>query len=186
MWSQIPNLLTLIRIAACPILVLLLHKHHYAWTLCLFLAAGITDGLDGFIAKRFNWVSRLGAILDPIADKLLIACAYVMLVILTHIPFWLLIVVMFRDLVIIVGYLILVMMEYEIPMRPSYTSKINTFVQISLVVAVLLEQSRLLPLPFMPLVVEMFVVGVLVTTVVSGLQYVWHWGIKQEFARPNG
>jgi len=175
--AQVPNLLTLLRIAACPVLVLLLRDHGYALALVVFLAAGITDGLDGYIAKRYDCVSGLGAILDPIADKLLIASAYIMLAALENIPFWLLIVVMFRDLVIVAGYLVLVALGDEVPMQPTYLSKINTFVQISLVIAVLLGQADFLHIPF---VVQALVFGVLVTTVSSGCQYVWAWGIKRD------
>lgn len=181
MLSQIPNLLTLARIAVCPILVLLLHNGNYEMALVLFLAAGITDGLDGFIAKRFDCVSKFGAVLDPVADKLLIASTYIMLAILGDIPFWLLIVVMFRDLVIVVGYFIFVLMGIDIPMRPTYSSKINTFVQISLMVAVLLQKAAIIQAP---LIVEFLIFGVLITTVVSGIQYVWLWGIGQEFESP--
>lgn len=181
MLSQIPNLLTLARIAVCPILVLLLHNGNYEMALVLFLAAGITDGLDGFIAKRFDCVSKFGAVLDPVADKLLIASTYIMLAILGDIPFWLLIVVMFRDLVIVVGYFIFVLMGIDIPMRPTYSSKINTFVQISLMVAVLLHKAAIIQAP---LIVEFLIFGVLITTVVSGIQYVWLWGIGQEFESP--
>ena len=99
--SQIPNLLTLVRVAACPMLVLLLYEGRYELALYLFIVAGITDGLDGFIAKRFDCESKFGAVLDPSADKLLIASAYIMLAFLGDIPFWLLILVVFRDLVII-------------------------------------------------------------------------------------
>ena len=79
--SQIPNLLTLVRVAACPVLVLLLYEGRYELALYLFIVAGITDGLDGFIAKRFDCESKFGAVLDPSADKLLIASAYIMLAI---------------------------------------------------------------------------------------------------------
>ncbi len=178
MLSQIPNLLTLARIVVCPILVLLLHNGNYETALVLFLAAGITDGLDGYIAKRFDCVSNFGAVLDPVADKLLIASTYIMLAILGDIPFWLLIVVMFRDLVIVVGYFIFVVMGIDVPMRPTYSSKVNTFVQISLMVAVLLEKSSIVQVP---LIVDVLIFGVLITTVVSGVQYVWLWGIRQEF-----
>lgn len=178
MLSQIPNLLTLARIAVCPILVLLLHNGNYELALMLFLAAGLTDALDGYIAKRFDCISNFGAVLDPVADKLLIASTYIMLAILGDIPFWLLIVVMFRDLVIVVGYFIFVLMGIEIPMRPSYSSKVNTFVQISLMVAVLLEKASIIQVP---LIVEVLIFGVLITTIVSGIQYVWLWGIGQEF-----
>ncbi len=175
--SQIPNILTLIRIAACPLLILLLHDGKYELTLYLFIVAGITDGLDGYIAKRFNCESKLGAVLDPTADKLLIASSYIMLAILGDIPFWLLIMVIFRDLVIIGGYFILIAMSYEVPMKPVYSSKLNTFMQISLMVAVLLEKSMLLSVP---LVVEFLIAGVVATTLISGGQYVYEWVIKRE------
>ena len=177
MLAQIPNLLTLVRIAACPVLVLLLYEGRYDLAFYVFILAGVTDGLDGFIAKRFNCESGFGAVLDPAADKLLIASAYIMLAILGDIPFWLLILVMFRDLVIIVGYLILVVMNYEVPMAPTYSSKINTFMQISLMVGVLLEESGFLQLSMM---LDLLIAGVVVSTVVSGMQYVWQWGIKRK------
>ena len=183
MLSQIPNLLTLLRIAACPVLVLLLRERSYDFALLLFLAAGITDGLDGYIAKRYNYVSSLGAILDPIADKLLIASAYIMLAILQDIPFWLLIVVMFRDLVIVGGYLVLVVMGDDVPMKPTYSSKINTFLQISLVVSVLIEKAEWLQIPF---AVHALVIGVLISTVFSGGQYVWFWGIRRQVSASSG
>ena len=176
--AQIPNFLTLARIAACPVLVVLLHGGNYELALYLFAAAGITDGLDGFIAKRFNCESSLGAVLDPMADKLLIASAYIMLAILGDIPFWLLVLVMFRDLVIVAGYMILVVMGNEVPMRPTYSSKLNTFMQISLMVIVLLEKSGWLQLPML---LEAMVFGVMLTTVVSGVQYVWQWGIRTDY-----
>ncbi len=171
--------MTLARIASCPILVLLLHEHNYDLALYLFIAAGVTDGLDGYIAKQFNYVSNLGKVLDPMADKLLIGSTYVMLAILGDIPFWLVVLVMFRDLVIVVGYLIIAVMVETVSVRPTWLSKLNTFLQISLMVAVLLEKSTILSVP---IVVDALVFGVLVTTVVSGVQYVWLWGIRQEFA----
>jgi len=179
LFSQVPNLLTLIRIAACPMLVLLLRDSSYDLALIVFLVAGITDGLDGYIAKRFNCVSNLGAILDPLADKLLIASTYIMLALLEDIPFWLLVVVMFRDLVIVIGYLILVMMGNEVPMKPTYISKFNTLLQISLMVVVLIERAAWIQLP---LVIDLLIIGVLLTTVVSGVQYVWLWGIRQDMS----
>ncbi len=177
--SLVPNLLTLARIASCPILVLLLYEQNYDLALYLFIAAGVTDSLDGYIAKQFNCVSNLGKILDPMADKLLIGCAYIMLAVLGDIPFWLVVLVMFRDLVIVVGYLIIVVMVQTVSIQPTWPSKVNTFLQISLMVAVLLEKSAILSVP---MVVDVLIFGVLITTVTSGVQYVWLWGIRQEFA----
>ena len=176
--SLVPNLLTLLRIAACPVLVLVLNAGNYQIALLLFVASGITDGLDGFIAKRFNCVSTLGAILDPIADKLLISSAYVMLALLGDIPFYLLVVVIFRDLVIVVGYLVLLLvLKEEVPMNPIYSSKFNTFLQIVLVVVVLLERSGLITIPYL---LGALIFGVIATSVLSGSLYVWHWGIKRD------
>ena len=159
-------------------LVLILYTGNYQVALLLFLAAGITDGLDGFIAKRFNCVSTFGAILDPIADKLLISCAYVMLALLGDVPFYLLVVVIFRDLVIVVGYLILLLLlKEEVPMNPIYSSKFNTFLQIVLVVVVLLERSEWIMIPYL---LDVLIVGVIATSVLSGSLYVWHWGIKRD------
>ncbi len=177
MLAQLPNLLTFLRIAICPVLILLLRDHNYAWVLILFIVAGITDGLDGYIAKRFNYASSLGAILDPIADKLLIASAYIMLAILELIPFWLLILVMFRDLIIVAGYLILVVVNDSVITRPSYISKLNTFMQIVLVIAVLGGAAYWAHLS---LLVDMLIIGVASTTVISGVQYVWIWGLKKD------
>lgn len=177
LFTQIPNLLTLLRILACPVLILLLYERQYEAALWIFLVAGITDGLDGFIAKRFDCVTPFGSMLDPIADKLLIASAYTMLALLGDIPFWLLVVVMFRDIVIIVGYLILVNMERDVPMNPSYTSKLNTFMQICLVAAVLVQQSGLFHVSALIMVL---IAGVLTTTVISGIQYVWYWAIRYD------
>lgn len=175
--SQVPNVLTLLRIAACPILVLVLNSGNYQIALLLFLASGVTDGLDGWIAKRFNCISTLGAILDPIADKLLISSAYVMLALLGDIPFYLLVVVVFRDLVIIIGYFVLrVVMGDDVPMRPIYTSKINTFLQITLVVFVLFEQSNWIVIDGL---VPTLIAGVVITSVISGVQYVWQYGIRR-------
>lgn len=178
MLTQIPNILTLLRIAACPVLVLVLNEGNYQVGLVLFLISGITDGLDGYIAKRFNCISALGKILDPIADKLLISCAYVMLALLGDIPFYLLVLVIFRDIVIIVGYFVLKMvMDVSVPIRPIYWSKINTFLQIALVVVVLFDRSGWLSLPFL---LDALIIGVVITSVVSGLLYVWNWGFKRD------
>ena len=83
----IPNLLTLTRIGLVPILLVLLQSHQYVWSLLVFMLAGVTDGLDGYIARRFDAKTKLGALLDPIADKCLLVASYVMLSSLSLIPF---------------------------------------------------------------------------------------------------
>ena len=175
--SQLPNLITLSRIALAPALVLLLYDGSYVLALAVFVIAGLSDGLDGLIAKRYHYVSRLGAILDPAADKILLVSAYVMLTVLGHLPFWLLIVVAFRDLLIVGGYLVYTSMYGSVQMRPSRVSKLNTFLQLALVVAVLVEQAAGYAYPG---TIQVLVYAVLVTTVASGAHYLWIWGVMKE------
>ena len=177
MLHQLPNLLTLARIGAVPVLILFLHDGRYAPALVVFLAAGITDGLDGWIAKRFGYVTRLGAILDPLADKMLIVSTYIMLVLAGDIPFWVLLLIGFRDLGIIGGVLVLQTLHGEVQMRPSPVSKLNTFLQISLVVLIMVERVELLALPVLTEILLWLVVA---TTLVSAFHYVYFW-----FIRPN-
>ena len=175
--SQLPNLITISRIALAPVLILLLKDQQYAASLGVFVVAGISDGLDGYIAKRFNFISRLGSILDPLADKILLVSSYVMLTILDHVPFWLMLTVAFRDLFIIGGFIIYTSMIGSVQMRPSWLSKFNTFMQISLVIVILAQQA--LHLVYSPLI-DVLIYAVLVTTVASGVHYLWIWLVIKE------
>ena len=123
----LPNAITLVRLGLVPVFIVVLKAQDYTVALLVFAVAGLSDGLDGFIAKRFNLVTRLGAILDPLADKVLLVSAYVMLTILGHLPFWLVLTVGFRDLLIVGGYLVYTSLIGPVAMRPTYLSKFNTF-----------------------------------------------------------
>ena len=171
---QIPNLLTLARIAAVPVLILFLYEGRYGAALTVFVLAGITDGLDGWIAKRFKCVTRLGSILDPLADKILIVSTYVMLVLAGDLPFWLILLIGFRDLGIIAGVLVLNTLNGHVQMQPSLLSKVNTFLQISLVILVMIERVGLIALE--P-IAEILLWFVAVTTVASAIHYVYFWFI---------
>ena len=172
---QLPNLLTLLRIGAVPVLILFLYDGRYGAALVVFVIAGITDGLDGWIAKRFDAVTRLGSILDPLADKMLIVSTYVMLALAGDIPFWLLLLIGFRDLGIIGGVLVLQWVHGEVHMQPSLVSKLNTFLQISLVVLIMVERVELLALA--PLTDAMLWL-VVATTLASAFHYVYFWVIR--------
>ena len=173
----LPNAITLVRLGLVPVFIVVLKAQDYTVALLVFAVAGLSDGLDGFIAKRFNLVTRLGAILDPLADKVLLVSAYIMLTILGHLPFWLVLTVGFRDLLIVGGYLVYTSLIGSVVMRPTYLSKFNTFLQITLVVAILVQQAMALPLA---LLVQILIYGVFITTVSSGVHYVWIWGVKRE------
>jgi cardiolipin synthase len=153
--------------------VMLLFQRQFGWALVLFFVAGLSDGLDGYLAKRNNWSSRLGSILDPLADKLLLVSSIFALGWLALIPFWLVIAVIVRDIVIICGAVAahFVMGRYE--MEPTWISKSNTFFQILLALTVMFSFG-LYSLP--PLIVEVLIYTVLATTVLSGSDYVYTWG----------
>jgi len=175
--SYIPNLLTVLRIAATPVLLMLLKNEMFAAALALFVLTGVSDGLDGYIAKRFRYQTRLGAILDPVADKLLLVSCFVMLTVMGFLPFWLLVLVAFRDIVIVGGYLLLVILEGGVTMRPSRISKLNTVFQICLIAAVLIELAAAAELP---MVVPALIAAVTVTSIFSGIHYVWIWAFRRE------
>ncbi len=177
--SQLPNAITLSRIALVPVLILALKGRHFGTALAIFLVAGVSDALDGFLAKRLNMTSRLGAILDPAADKILLVSAYVMLTVLEYIPFWLMLGVAFRDLLIVGGYLAYTSLFGPVTMRPSYLSKLNTFMQISLICVILAQQAMGLTLAGADRVLDY---AVLATTVASGVHYLWTWGVMKDIA----
>jgi cardiolipin synthase (CMP-forming) len=176
-FSHLPNLITMARIALVPVLILLLKEQAYAAGLLVFVIAGVSDALDGYLAKRLKVQSRLGAILDPVADKLLLVTTYVMLTLLGHIPFWLVLVVVFRDLLIVGGYMLYTSHAGPVKMRPSILSKLNTFMQLALATVVLAQQAAGLDWPQM---VDVLVIAVLITTVVSGAHYLWSWIIMRQ------
>lgn len=176
-WHHLPNVITMARMACVPLLILVLRNDHYLDALWVFLLAGVSDGLDGYIAKRFHFVSPLGAILDPAADKILLVSAYVMLALQNLVPFWLVLVVTFRDLLIVGGYLVYTSLYGPVPMRPSTVSKVNTFMQILLVVFLLSERAFRFHVAHVQVAL---IFGALATTVASGGHYVWTWGIVKD------
>jgi len=127
---SLPNALTLIRILLIPVFVIFLISKSFQNALITFVIAGITDGLDGFIAKIWHQRTELGSYLDPIADKLLLASAFITLAILRIIPSWLTVIVMSRDILIALGFWVLTMTNHKPTLKPRYTSKITTVFQI--------------------------------------------------------
>jgi cardiolipin synthase len=170
--SDIPNIITVFRFLLVPPLVLLLLQEQFGLALLIFGVAGFSDGLDGFLAKRFNWASRLGALMDPLADKLLLVSSFITLGWLQRIPLWLVGVVILRDLVIVGGALVYNFRIERLEAEPSMVSKLNTVTQIALVLAVLLSQL-VAGVPY--LWMDVLLYCVLVTTLWSGFDYVWRW-----------
>lgn len=166
----IPNLLTLARIALVPWLIVLLQEQQFLASLIVFVVAGITDGLDGYIAKHYNAQTKLGAILDPLADKALLVSSFVMLSMMQLIPFWLVVAVVFRDVVIVCGYLIFVLFFGAVEAQPLKISKLNTFLQILFIVMVL---GMLAGGSELSVLIHPLSYAVLVTSIASGCAYVY-------------
>ncbi len=138
---SIPNLITLGRILLVPIVVWAITSGQMRIAFLLFLAAGISDGVDGFLAKRFHMASELGAYLDPLADKALIVSIYVSLGVAGALPIFLVILVVSRDIMIISAFMLSWLVGKPMPIRPLMVSKANTVAQILLAVVVLAEQG---------------------------------------------
>ncbi|WP_139558273.1 CDP-alcohol phosphatidyltransferase family protein [Methylotetracoccus oryzae] len=170
---DIPNLITFFRIVLVGPVILTMTAGRFDWALGLFILAGVSDAIDGFLAKYFHWQSRLGSFLDPIADKLLLVSCYVTLGLKGLAPLWLVGAIVLRDLVIVAGAIAYYRLSGPYEGRPLLISKLNTLLQLSLVVALLFDQG-LHALPSWGL--DAMIYGTLFTTVASGAQYVLLWG----------
>lgn len=169
---NIPNTLTLARVVFVPLVVWLIITHEMLAAFVLFLLAGLSDAADGYLAKRFQWRTELGAYLDPIADKLLLVSIYVTLGFSNHLPAWLVIAVVSRDILIIGAFLLSWVLSRPVPIHPLLISKANTFAQIVLAGFVLAELGLGLGLHDL--------IGVLVPvtgtlTIISAAAYFWAW-----------
>ena len=171
----IPNAISLLRIAlVAPILMLILHGS-FVWALALFWLAGFSDGVDGYLAKRFDWHTRLGALLDPIADKLLIAGTFITLAYTQDIPVWLAAVVIFRDVVIVAGATAYNFLVRPVQGEPTRVSKLNTALQMLFLLFVLSRAGFGWP---DQIAITVLGASVLITVVISGVDYVWSWSSR--------
>jgi cardiolipin synthase (CMP-forming) len=138
---SIPNLVTLVRILLVPIVVWAITSGEMRIAFLLFVGAGVSDAIDGFVAKRFHMTSELGAYLDPLADKALIVSIYVSLGIAGKLPLFIVILVVSRDIMIIGAFMLAWLVGRPMAARPLLVSKINTVAQILLATLVLAEQG---------------------------------------------
>ncbi|MDD2389817.1 MAG: CDP-alcohol phosphatidyltransferase family protein [Desulfobacterales bacterium] len=167
---NIPNLITISRIVLTPVFVILLLKDLRFAAFVVFTVAGISDALDGLIARCFNKRTVLGSYLDPIADKLLLVSAFVCLAVLEIIPEWLAVIVLSRDIVIVLGIAVFSITDIHVEMRPSLVSKCTTLFQIATVILSLLEPKIKIAL-FSENLLYWFTAGL---TVLSGFHYLYH------------
>ena len=170
--SSIPNLITLGRLVAVPLMVWLIATDALWPAFWVFVAAGVSDGVDGFIAKRFKAESELGSYLDPIADKVMLVGVYVTLGVQSYIALWLVILIVFRDVLIVGGTVLSQLVERPVKMQPLFISKVNTVAQIILAACVLAELT--FAFADMPVITALEYL-VAVTTVSSGACYLYMW-----------
>ena len=169
---NIPNALTLTRIILVPLIVWLIISHEMAAALVLFVLAGLSDAADGYLAKRFGWQTELGTYLDPIADKALLVSIYVTLGFTNHLPVWLVIAVVSRDILIVGAFILSWTLSRPVAVYPLLVSKANTLAQLVLASLVLAELG--LGLGLEPLVTAcIWVTGAL--TILSAAAYFWAW-----------
>ncbi|MBZ9771474.1 CDP-alcohol phosphatidyltransferase family protein [Mesorhizobium sp. CO1-1-8] len=135
----IPNLITILRLVLVPAVVLAMLQARWDWAFAGFLVAGISDGVDGFIARRFNQQSALGAYLDPAADKLLLVSVFVVMSFIGQLPLWLVVIMVSRDALIVGAVVLSAIMTHPVEMKPLFVSKANTAIQIVLAALVLGE-----------------------------------------------
>ncbi len=168
---NLPNLITLARLLSVPLAIWLIFDERYGAAFWVFIGAGVSDALDGYIAKRFDRRTRLGALLDPAADKALLAGVYVSLWLVGQLPGWLVGLVVLRDLLIVLGFFLIHITAAPKRFDPLSISKLNTLVQLSLIGFVLAQGIGIEAEP----VKRLLIGAAAVTTVLSGLSYLWRW-----------
>lgn len=169
---NIPNLITLGRVILVPVVFWLLVSGQTELAFFAFVLAGVSDAVDGFIAKRFGLSTELGAYLDPLADKLLLVSIFVALGVMGALPSWLVIAVVSRDILIVVGVMLSWLLDRPITIRPLAVSKANTLAQILLAATVLADDGFGLGLE-MPRIALVWVVGVLTVASLSAYLRAW-------------
>ncbi len=139
--ANLPNLITLGRALLVPVVFWLVVSNKAQAAFGVFLLAGVSDAVDGYLAKRFGWQTTLGAYLDPLADKLLIVSIFVALGVLGELPSWIVIAVVSRDILIVLGVVLSWLLGQPVQIKPSLVSKANTTVQIGLAALVLADEG---------------------------------------------
>ena len=170
--SWLPNAISIMRIFLILPILMLFVNDEFGWALGLFLIAGLSDGVDGYLAKKYHWDTRLGAFLDPAGDKLLVAWSYGTLAYLGHMPVWLAFIVIFRDVVIVAGSFIYHYLVRRLEGEPTRISKLNTALEFVFLIFVVSKAGYDWP---DDITITVLGASVLVTVVISGYDYVWNW-----------
>lgn len=172
---NVPNLITIVRLALVPVMAYLLVQARFGAALVVFLLAAVSDFLDGYIARRFRLASAFGAMLDPVADKLSMFVATVLLAWQGLVPLWVAAAIVLRDIVIVAGAFAYRFAIGRVEIAPTVLSKVNTFIEFGVLLLVMANAAGLIKASaWLP---ALFVL-VFATVIGSGAQYVWIWGWK--------
>jgi cardiolipin synthase len=169
---NLPNIITLLRILSVPVVIWLINGGNYLAAFWIFLGAGVSDAIDGYLARLWNQRTELGAYLDPLADKALLVSIYISLSVTGILPQWLAITVVSRDIMIISAVILSLLMGKPVAIAPLWVSKLNTAAQISFAALVLGASGYVLPLG------NVFIVGAWVVaglTAASAMAYLIAW-----------
>jgi len=170
---HLPNIISFLRIILVAPIVWALLNNHYDLAVILFVIAGISDGVDGYLAKRFDWTSRFGGVLDAIADKLLLVSTFICLWLLAVFPLWLVALIIIRDVLIVGGGVIYNLKVEKFIAEPSVMSKLNTLLQIVLATVGVLSLGLL---NVSAVMIDVLSWAVAITVVLSGFGYANTWG----------
>jgi cardiolipin synthase len=168
----LPNAISIMRIVLVAPIVMYILDGRFGLALLLFFIAGFSDGVDGFLAKRYDWHTRIGALLDPIADKLLVGGTFITLVLAGLVPVWLAVMIIVRDVVIVGGATAYNFFIRPVEGEPTRISKLNTALQLLFLVFVLSRAGFGWP---DQIAITVIGASVVVTVVISGIDYVWSW-----------
>jgi cardiolipin synthase len=170
--SWIPNAISLMRIFLIAPIIILFVNDEFGWALGLFVVAGLSDSVDGYLAKKYHWDTRLGAFLDPAGDKLLVAWSFGILAYLGHIPVWLAVIVILRDVMIVAGSFMYHYLVRRLEGEPTSISKLNTGLEFAFLIFVMSRAGYGWP---DDITITIVGAAVLVTVVISGYDYVSNW-----------
>ncbi|MEM1229496.1 MAG: CDP-alcohol phosphatidyltransferase family protein [Pseudomonadota bacterium] len=178
--SWLPNAISLLRMLLVAPTAVLLLRQDYGWALVLMIVAGVSDGLDGYLARRYNWFSRFGAIVDPLADKLLVMVMVTVFAMQDLMPLWLLLIIIGRDLIIVAGGVLYRLLFGPFEMAPSLLSKANTAAQMMALVMIMISLCNFGDLSaFCERVMWPYGLWILAGLgVASGLHYIATWGYR--------
>lgn len=177
---NLPNVISMLRLAAVPVVAWLILQGRWEPACWLFLAAAVSDGIDGLLARWLNQMTQLGAALDTVADKALGVVTLVLLTLVGVIPLWVTLTILLRDSIIVLGALSYRGMAGHLEIHPTWLGKTHMFAEFALLALVLADLARLINIDawLTPLFVVVFFIAV-----VSGVQYVWIWSAKARHER---